>query len=119
MSTKRFLCGMGRRVAVCLGSALWCVVAHATCGPISCTATIQRLYVDGGQVAIWPTGGMTGITNCNPSSGVYILMAATDGNFSSKYAMLLGAFLAGQSVTLRTNDTVGASCTLAYAYVGS
>jgi hypothetical protein len=109
----------GWRFSAVCAAALWGAAAEASCGANACTSTIQRLYVDDGQVAIWLAGGTAGLTNCTPSSGVYVMLNASDPNYASKYAMLLSAYLAGQVITLRTSDSPGAACHLAYAYVGA
>jgi hypothetical protein len=85
----------------------------AACTTYYCQGTISLLYVTDTGAYVQLSGGLTGLTNCTPESGVYLTLPKTNGNYSSLYALLLLAKAQGSIITIRTNDG-SAGCTVAY-----
>lgn len=88
-------------------------MSFAACTSASCSDTIGTFYVTSGALYIRPTAGLAGLTNCTPLSGGYVTIPKTDPNYSSYYALLLAADLAGQSIAMRTTDS-SSPCTVSY-----
>jgi hypothetical protein len=93
-------------------------LAFATCTTASCVDTIGTFYVTSSALYIKPSGGLTGLTNCTPLSGGWLTIPTTDPNYSSYYALMLAADLAGQILTFRTTDN-SSPCTITYTYLTS
>ena len=87
--------------------------AFAACGAYYCQGTISELYVNDAVVYIQLTGGLSGLTNCTPQSGVYLTLPQTNSNYNALYALLLLAKAQGSVITIRPNDG-STGCTVAY-----
>ena len=104
---------MLRRLAALVTSLGIGSSAFGACNANYCQATISLLYVDAGAVYIQMTGGLSGLTNCTPDSGVYLTLPKTNANYSSLFALLLLSKAQGSSIMIRTNDG-SSGCTVAY-----
>ena len=91
--------------------------AHAACtAGYFCTGPIQSITVTDDAVYIRLVDGTAGLTNCTPYSQSYFTLPKSNVNYSSYYSMLVAAYMAKESVTLRPVDS-SANCTIAYIAV--
>jgi hypothetical protein len=96
--------------------ALLPTVASAACYGYYCTGTIQAMSIANDNVYVRLTGGTNGLTNCTPYQSEYITLPKSNPNYSSYYAVLLAAYLAKESITLRPTDA-SPNCSLLYIAV--
>jgi len=88
--------------------------AIGNCAPIQCSAPIQAITITDDAVYIRLVGDTVGLTNCTAYSGSYITLPKTGNpNFTSYYAAVLAAYVAKESITLRTVDG-SPNCAIAY-----
>jgi hypothetical protein len=91
--------------------------ANADCSNgIWCSGVIEAMTVADDLVYIKIVGGTTGLTNCTPVSTGYFTLYRSNVNFNSYYAMLVAAYIAKESVTLRPVDS-SPNCVISYIAV--
>jgi hypothetical protein len=94
-------------------------VALADCNGSTqvCSGVIETLYAspDDNLVYIDPQGSNTSGFACTFTAGKYLIMALDTDTKRATWQLLLGAFLAGKSVNIRTGGTN--SCKVSYVTV--
>lgn len=90
--------------------------AHAACHGYYCTGTIQQLTADSDGTWLMMTGGLGGLTNCTPDSGLFLRVPKSGNNYAAQHAIVLAAKLSDRAVTVRMVDGSN-PCVAAYVYV--
>lgn len=104
-------------VALFAGAAFVSSNAFAECNSAGCNGKIKRLYLrEMGEVSIQPDGNIIK-TLCTPKEGKYIQLLQSHTLFKENYAAILGAYLSGGWVSIRTNDD-STTCRLRYIVLG-
>jgi hypothetical protein len=97
-------------------ASLCTVPASAACFGYYCSAPIETMSIDDTAAYIRLVGGVTGLNSCTPYSGNYMVLYKTHASFKELYAVLVGAYLAKESVTLRPVEA-STNCTILYIAV--
>jgi hypothetical protein len=81
-----------------------------------CTGVIETMTITDDSVFIRLVGGTAGLTNCTPYAQSYFSLPKSNVNYASYYSVLLAAYMAKESVTLRPVDS-STNCTISYVAV--
>ncbi len=98
-------------VLVVVTTTLAGTAAAGSCTRNRCTAQINRLYLDRAQLYVAMDADQKRLS-CSQISDVYLKLPGSHEMFSELHAMLLGAFLGGRKVTVRTADS--GDCNISY-----
>jgi len=88
------------------------------CTSISCTGTIQNIYIDNDdKIYITPPEGTYSNLSCALDSGQYFILTETHSRFKEIYGTLLAAFSAQKTVQLRIINSSTQTCEIRYVVV--